>query len=189
MTLLGASAVLLAATAKKSSSSASFLIILVVIVAALYFLFLRPQQQKARRQRETMTALDVGDEIVTVGGIQGTILSVDSDKVTIETGAVGPDGLPDGAGTRIVLVRSAVARKIEKPAPDPEQADEAELHDGEGGAPQLGGPHDGEHDGPGDEDGGSGGTLGGTGSPDGGGSEPDGSGKSPKGRTEEGRGA
>jgi preprotein translocase subunit YajC len=115
-------AVLLAATSSKSSSSSvTFIIFLVVIGLVGYFLLLRPQQQKARRQRATQSEIDVGDEILTVGGIVGTVLDIDTERVTIVTG-VDPEEPPGSAGqaTRMVLVRNAIARKIE-PVVAPDQ--------------------------------------------------------------------
>jgi preprotein translocase subunit YajC len=52
------------------------LIFLVAMVAVFWLLIFRPQQQRAKRQREMMSALKVGDEIVTVGGIFATIVEV-----------------------------------------------------------------------------------------------------------------
>ena len=73
-------------------SSATFLIFLVVIVAAVYFLFLRPQQQKARASSETMSEVDVGDEVLTVGGIVGRMVEMDDDHFTIVTGEHNEEG-------------------------------------------------------------------------------------------------
>ena len=106
-------AVLLATSSKTSSSSGfTFVIFLVVIGLVGYFLLLRPQQQKARRQRATQSDIGVGDEILTIGGIVGTVIDIDSEHVTILTGV---DAAGDGAGqpTRLVLIRNAIARKIE----------------------------------------------------------------------------
>lgn len=115
---------LLAASSKKttSSSSASFLIVILVIGAAAYFFFLRPQQQKARRQRQQHQAYAVGDEVLTVGGIVGRVVALDDERVTILSG--GADDLEVVGGgvaaepTRLVLVRNAIARKVEPPVED-----------------------------------------------------------------------
>lgn len=114
--------VLLAATKSqpKSSGSAGFLILILVVGVGAYFFFLRPQQQKARRQRQQSSEIAVGDEVQTVGGIIGRVLSLDAERVTILSGA-DADGLVGNAGampaepTRLVLVRNAIARKIEPP--------------------------------------------------------------------------
>lgn len=122
-------------TTAKKSSSVTPLIFLVVIAAAGYFLLLRPQQQKARKQRETMSEVSVGDEVLTAGGIVGRILEMDADRLTLLTGEHNDEGSIEGTPTRIVMVRSAILRKIEPPVgPDDEDEGlaEAELdHDDE----------------------------------------------------------
>jgi preprotein translocase subunit YajC len=54
------------------------------LLAFMYFLLIRPQQQQAKRRQEMLSALKVGDRIVTVGGLHGTILSLDENKMTLE---------------------------------------------------------------------------------------------------------
>jgi preprotein translocase subunit YajC len=107
-------------SAKKTSSSSSlfFLVILVGFGAVWYFV-LRPQQQKARKAREQGSQFEVGDEVVTVGGIVGTVLDLEGDRVTLLSGGGG-----DAPPTRLVLVRQAIARKVE-----PVVAAEADSHD------------------------------------------------------------
>ncbi len=110
------------ATTKTSSSSYTFLIFIVIIVAALYFLFLRPNQQKAKRQREENASIGVGDRIVTIGGIVGTIEEMRGDRVVLSTEHPELDGA--GEVVRLLLLRSAVARKVDAgAAPEPEHDD------------------------------------------------------------------
>ncbi len=119
-----ATALLEAATKAKSSSSSSatFLIFIVVVVVALYFLFLRPNQQRAKRQREESAAIGVGDRVVSIGGIVGTIEEMDGDRVVLLTGDhdAGPG---DPEPTRLVMLRSAISRKAPVPTPAPEPAE------------------------------------------------------------------
>jgi preprotein translocase subunit YajC len=123
---------LLAATSKKSGgSSSSFLLILIVGFGALWYFFLRPQQAKARKAREEAKTFEVGDEIVTVGGIVGTVIDVDGDRVTIVSGEGGDGG---AVPTRLVLVRQAIARKAEPAAvasDDDDHDDDHEVDDHE----------------------------------------------------------
>ncbi len=127
--------VLLAATsttAKKSSSSSSaILIVILVIAAAGYFFFIRPQQQKQRAARADKTNVQEGDEILTVGGIVGRVVDVSGDRITIVSGE--DDDAGDGAEpTRLVVVKQAVARKIE-PVEDAEPlAEDDEPYEDEG---------------------------------------------------------
>ncbi|MGI5839977.1 MAG: preprotein translocase subunit YajC [bacterium] len=60
------------------------IILLVVFYAANYFLFVRPQFSRKKRQTELMKSLKAGDRVITVGGICGTIIDVDSDAVMLE---------------------------------------------------------------------------------------------------------
>ncbi len=108
----------LAATSSKSSSSSSTLFTLLPLLAIGvlgYFFFIKPQQRKAQAARAAQSSgIEVGDEVQTIGGIIGTVLEVHGDRYTIITGVLGDDGNLDGPQpTRIVLVRQAIAKKIE----------------------------------------------------------------------------
>ncbi len=118
-----------ATTTKKSSGGSPILLILVVVGAAFYFLIYRPQQKKARAVREQGAAFDVGDEVLTAGGIVGYIIEIDGDRVTLET----------SVGASFVVLRQYVLRKIEPPVDtdDDGSYDEGDYDDAE---------HD-EHDG------------------------------------------
>ena len=109
---------LTASSTKSSGSSYTFIIFIVVIGAAGYFLLLRPQQQKAKRQRAAQSEISVGDEVVTIGGIVGTVLDIDNERATIITGVEdGDEGGAPGQPTRIVLLRQAISRKVEPVVP------------------------------------------------------------------------
>lgn len=129
-------ALLLASSSKSSSTSSSsftFIIFIVLIFAVGYFLLIRPQKQRARKQREQQSAIGVGDEIVTVGGIVGRVVAVDPERITIVTGADTVGFAAAGnEPARLVLVRNAIGRKIEPPVladPDEDEGHHAE-HDG-----------------------------------------------------------
>ncbi|MHB8219816.1 MAG: preprotein translocase subunit YajC [Acidimicrobiales bacterium] len=140
-----------------SSGSFTFILFLVVIGLAGYFLFLRPQQQRARRQRANQSEIAVGDQVLTIGGIVGTVLELDTERVTILTGVdLSEEGGGDGiAPTRMVLVRNAIARKIDAVvAPGHEGLAEAELDGGGDGGEDGDGGGDERGDGGGDGRGG-----------------------------------
>ncbi len=123
----------LAATKSSGGGSIGFLVVIVIIGIAGYFFFLRPQQQKARKQKAQQQDVGIGDEVMTIGGIVGTILDMENDRVTIITGLQdGDEGGSPGQPTRIVLIRSAIARKIEPVVSEPDSAvdgsPDAELH-------------------------------------------------------------
>lgn len=109
---------LVAASSKStSSSSALFTLLPLLAIGVLgYFFFIKPQQRKAQAARAAQgSGIEVGDEVQTVGGVIGTVLEIHGDRYTLLTGALGDDGNLDGPQpTRIVFVRQAIAKKIER---------------------------------------------------------------------------
>ncbi len=49
-----------------------------------WFTFLRPRREAARRATELSSSLEVGDEVVTIGGLYGTIVTIDDREVELE---------------------------------------------------------------------------------------------------------
>lgn len=74
-----------------------------------WFLLIRPQRKSAQRHREMLSSLQRNDEVVTDGGIIGTIVHIAEDRVTLRT----------GENTRIVVVRSKITRKLVETATEP----------------------------------------------------------------------
>ena len=58
----------------------------VVLILLMYFLMIRPQRKKEKETMAMRKALQVGDEVTTVGGIVGIIVRKSEDNVVIETG-------------------------------------------------------------------------------------------------------
>jgi preprotein translocase subunit YajC len=89
---------------------------LILIVVAGYFFFIKPQQRKAQAARAgAATPYQVGDEVQTIGGVVGTILEIHGDRYTLLTGHTESDGNLEGPQpTRIVFIRQAIARKVER---------------------------------------------------------------------------
>jgi len=56
---------------------------LILMFAVLYFLMIRPQQKKVKEHREMVGALKKGDEVVTTGGIVGSVTGVGDAYVTV----------------------------------------------------------------------------------------------------------
>lgn len=61
-------------------------VLLVVMVVVFYFVMIRPQKKQEKQIAEMRDSLAVGDEVVTIGGIIGTVLIIKDDKIMIETG-------------------------------------------------------------------------------------------------------
>ncbi|HNX15271.1 MAG TPA: preprotein translocase subunit YajC [Oscillospiraceae bacterium] len=76
-----------AASLFGGSSIWSTVLLFGVLILAMYFLMIRPQKKRDKEQKMMRDALSVGDEIVTIGGISGTVVSVREDSVIIETGS------------------------------------------------------------------------------------------------------
>ena len=68
-------------------SQYSIWIWLAVMAAVFYFLIIRPQKKKEKQERALRNSIQPGDEIVTIGGFVGRVLSVKDDVVTFEMGA------------------------------------------------------------------------------------------------------
>ena len=49
---------------------------LIFIMVAFYFIILRPQQKKQKEQKEMLESVAKNDEVVTIGGIHGTIVNI-----------------------------------------------------------------------------------------------------------------
>ena len=69
------------------SSSMMSVGLLVVMFALLYFLMIRPEKKKKKEAEEMRSALKVGDEITTIGGVVGEVCHIKDDSVVIEVGA------------------------------------------------------------------------------------------------------
>ena len=81
------SAILLEATANKSSGVGliSMLIIYGLIFFALWFYMNRPQKKKQKEEQKMRENLQIGDEIVTIGGIYGRVISLKEDSFVIQS--------------------------------------------------------------------------------------------------------
>lgn len=81
-----------------------FLIQMILIFTIFYFLLIRPQSKERRRQDEMLKAIKKGDEILTSGGIIGTVVHAEGNRLTVRT----------GENTRITVDRSRVATVLEQ---------------------------------------------------------------------------
>lgn len=62
-----------------------YLIFMVLLFAVMYFILIRPQKKKDKEAKAMQNSLQVGDEIVTIGGIVGLVVQVGEDTIVIET--------------------------------------------------------------------------------------------------------
>ena len=70
-------------------SSRATIGIWVVVIVAAYFLFIRPQKKRQKEEEELRNGIEIGDDVTTIGGIVGRVISVRDDDETfiIETGS------------------------------------------------------------------------------------------------------
>lgn len=70
--------------ADGGGSMFSTLIMFALIILIFYFMILRPQQKRQKEREKMLTEIQKGDKVVTVGGIHGTIISVDDKTFLVQ---------------------------------------------------------------------------------------------------------
>ena len=107
-----------------------FLIIMVLMLGVMYVLMIRPQRQRQAQQQTMIDRADVGDDVLTSGGIYGTITEADPEDVVVE---IAP-------GVTVHLTRRAIAAVLpseedeeagDEVEEDFDEADEEVVTDGE----------------------------------------------------------
>ena len=82
---------MLASASAEASSSLLVILVqmlpLVLVLVIMYFMLIRPQRKKEKKIQEMRNNLQVGDEIITSGGIIGRVVSLREDTILIETGS------------------------------------------------------------------------------------------------------
>ncbi len=98
-----------------------------VIALAFFFLIVRPQRRRIAAHRQLVEALSVGDEVVTTGGIFGTIRDMNDERIDLE---VAP-------GVTIAVARAAIAQSANpavppaiEPTPDDPSGNELRTDNG-----------------------------------------------------------
>lgn len=62
------------------------IIMIVLLFAVFYFFLIRPENKKKKQLQQMRGALKVGDQITTIGGMIGKVVSIKDDMITFETG-------------------------------------------------------------------------------------------------------
>ena len=102
-------------------------IFILVLLALMWFLLIRPQRRRQLEQQRMIDSLRVGKEIVTAGGLYGTVTEVAGDEVRLE--------IADGIEVRVAkrAVAAIVSEDEEEEEPEaleePEEARRATLND------------------------------------------------------------
>jgi len=91
-------------TTTTSAYGWSSIIWMVVILVVFYFILIRPQRKKDKQDAEMRKNLQLGDEVVTAGGIVGIICKIEEETVVIETG---------GDRSRLRVRRWAISQNLD----------------------------------------------------------------------------
>ena len=86
-TLLAAPGAAGAAGAAGGKSNMSLIFLMGGMFAIMYFVMIRPQKKKQKAEQEMRESLQIGDEITTIGGIIGRVITIKDDSLIIESGA------------------------------------------------------------------------------------------------------
>ncbi len=78
--------IVLTDTSTTTANLIATLLPFVVLIVVFYFLLIRPENKKKKALNDMRSALIVGDEVTTIGGITGKVVHIKDDLVTIETG-------------------------------------------------------------------------------------------------------
>lgn len=109
----------------------SFVIVMVLMLVVMYVLMIRPQRQRQAQQQAMIDAAGVGDDILTTGGIYGTITEADGDDIVVRV----------AEGLDVHMTRRAIAAVL---PPEEDEADAAEVVEGEAVEADEAGVVDGE---------------------------------------------
>lgn len=77
-----------------------------LVIVVFYFMLIRPQRKRVEQHKALVESISVGDEVVTIGGLFGTVRALRGDSLELE---VAP-------GTVVRLLKSSVARTVSRDA-------------------------------------------------------------------------
>lgn len=93
-------AILLQATTQGQGGGMQMIIMLVVLFAIMWFFMIRPQNKKQKEIQKFRNALSVGDKVVTIGGVYGTVKSINDTENTVT--------LEIATGVKVVFAKEAI---------------------------------------------------------------------------------
>jgi preprotein translocase subunit YajC len=97
------------------------LIIMALVLGVMYVLMIRPQRQKQAQQQTMIESAGVGDDVLTTGGIYGTITEAEGDDVVVEI----------CSGVTVHMTRRGIAAVLPPEEEEAEEADEEREDDDE----------------------------------------------------------
>ena len=90
------------AAAQQTGGGFSGIIMMVAIFAIFYFILIRPQQKKMKEHKKMVDELKKGDEIITAGGMYGTVEGVAPETLTVKI----------AEGTKVKITRGSIAAVV-----------------------------------------------------------------------------
>lgn len=104
--------------AQEGAGGASFMPILMIglLFVVMYFMMIRPQQKRRREAEQMQSSISAGDEVVTIGGLYGTVSSMDDETVMLEVSPGVHERYARPAIARVVPKTDASARTESAPA-------------------------------------------------------------------------
>jgi preprotein translocase subunit YajC len=108
-------------TGGTSSGGSTFFIFIAIALGLVWLIVIRPQRRKQKLQKGMQSELAVGDEIVTAGGVYGTVTRIDDEEDEI--------GVEIAPGVEIRLARRAIAAQLTESEPEPDPDPEADDPD------------------------------------------------------------
>jgi preprotein translocase subunit YajC len=98
-----------------------FVIVMVLMLGVMYVLMIRPQRQRQAQQQSMIDGAGVGDDVLTTGGIYGTISQAEGDDIVVEI----------AQGVTVHMTRRGIAAVL-PPEEDEEDEEDAEEQDESG---------------------------------------------------------
>jgi preprotein translocase subunit YajC len=96
----------------SSSGGSVFFLLIILALGAMWLIVIRPQRRKQKLQQSMQSELAIGDEVLTAGGVYGTVTRIDEDEVRVE---IAPN-------VEVRLARRAIAAQLTEPEPVAETA-------------------------------------------------------------------
>lgn len=91
---------LLQAAAGQQGSNVTMIIMMVVLFAIVYFFMIRPQNKKQKEIQKFRNSLEIGQDVITIGGVHGTIKSINEEENTVV--------LEVATGVKITFAKEAI---------------------------------------------------------------------------------
>ncbi len=113
---------IIAATAAGSNGMWIYYALIALMFVAMYFFTIRPQNKREKELKNLRDNLQVGDEVMTIGGFFGTVVRIKDDRITIASGA---------EKTKLEISKSAISTVLNREIPAPGKKAETKEEEGD----------------------------------------------------------